>query len=69
METYEVCQGAEFTSHGCSNHEESEGKGMWHVCGRNEIYTRFCWRILEGKGHFEDLVEDGVLKCNSKYSN
>jgi len=39
---------------------------MWHVCGRSEIYTRFCWRTLKKEVHFGDLREDGVLKWTLK---
>ena len=40
---------------GWSTLEEWDGRGIWHVWGREEVNTGFWWGNLRGKPHLDDL--------------
>jgi hypothetical protein len=35
------------------------GRGMWCLCGREEVYAGFYWRSLKEIDHLENLGVDG----------
>jgi len=37
---------------------------MWHVWGKGEVYTGFCWGNLRGIDHLEDLDVEGKIILN-----
>jgi hypothetical protein len=59
----------------CSNQEEWDGQGIWHVWGSGEAYKGFRCANLAERDHFEDLGIDGriilklfIRKCGMKWS-
>ena len=41
--------------------EHSDGRGMWHVCGRAEVHIGFLWLNLREREILEELDADGKI--------
>ena len=51
----------------CSNQEEWDGRGMWHVWSRGKVRSGFRWVYVMGRDHLEGLGVGGriILKWSS----
>jgi hypothetical protein len=45
-----------------SLNQESEGRSMWHACGRGEEHKGLWWGKLTEGDHLEDLGVDGGIQ-------
>jgi hypothetical protein len=50
MRSFMICT-PQPTLLGCSNQEESDGWGMWHIWRTKQVYTGFWWENVIGRDH------------------
>jgi hypothetical protein len=46
---------------GCSNQEDWDERGTWHVWERPEVHTEFWWGNLRKRDHLEDVAMYGRI--------